>query len=1359
MPEEKKEKFTFSDKIKASKSAGSKSFTKPVSKIGKDGKPKQTLFERTRRDAPFFIAALVALLLLPFLYKYSGSSSEEELLVPVSGESIFNPDQFGFDTAYAEDPDGQIAQLSGRDSLSLIRGFGSGDEDNFGRDDLDFDASSSAADYGYDANADGKYAAAHHESSDMDIEDNTTNIYKRRAKKATRAAFRRAATKIGSLNPAAMRRPGGAGLNVKNWGGGIKTAAQKVKPSTPAQAPKPVSLQPLRAKSGRSSFGGTGKAGRASRDALGKADARQALRDANVKPVDPTRVGGLDMFSMGPGGGNGRLERNINIGKGQEPWWWDMMKTRMQKEWEKRFERKWKWIDWADEIAMNILKGLINCILTGDSDGDVDHFLGDISVGGSDTGKKECCGYNEKKWAEKYPGGHPAFTKTGCDAVKKEIAAKEGNPGCGWVDKTHASVSARGPISQRLCCLGFCGAGIYAAGDADLKEGFGDLECASLDRHHYSLHPQGKARKWNVYHYIVARNYVLVSLGAMHSSEKIKDPGKNLQYQLQLCSVHGNNLKMDRSSSGSLAVKYNLSPEDEAYLRQLELDGQDPENGNKVPDQVRQEMKKYAMEHKGSLYKDNNHQLYLSESIDPESLDDACVIYVAHGKELDWETGFKPQMINLLAGLIVDGVKKGQLHVEGITSNASTSDVKVRNAAEHAFNQLDLMFIQGMASKKKLGKGTIYSSGHRFDEETMMLPMPYWQFYAAYLSRYGSTLHDGSRKQVSKRKERTEGVDTVYGAKCYFETSLGLSCKDDTEPPQATVVFKPSYKGGQAIRLDQEVNNVVVTAQYKPLNGDAGAELNMHDGIHVDLVGDRTLLYTLDLTKVKDKDGKSTPMNETKEGFNIVWKVDRGASTQDQAHSARQNGISPLTATCTYNLYGDVPTPPVQQKQCQSAQESPKCCDEIMGNRPHKWDPSKPVGSQCVEVKDECPQGKDTNEKCCKDKGGADYVFDPNHNPKCYLPENIQLTRLAPVLSWVPSTGKTDCRKQAGNDVNPTESTFADCTIKIPGVVKDQNQHCGSQTPMMMDSEAAAKFVKDVVVAYNNNLPKGAKKLSDKFYGNTYPTDGEFVDALFIAAKNSSIAGMPQQVPAAAVCELGRDMVRMSRDKHTKEMQVASPLDTPYGSDGAWKESNTVFHNELGAFLAYIHLESLFYPQKFFGSMQQCDYRFQVTGEGSCQPRVNWSQEQCKYTGNQKCKEYHHNNYNNIPSQGAQAMAAYPPSLAPIQTKGAYLLKGLVSGKTFPQVGSSGGSTKGKQYINNITLLLREANGFEAWQGKACVAYEGTSNMLQVSDVLKYVETACSVGLDFKPSGSPGSRGGTSHAPGAPGSDTGTPGR
>ena len=65
MSENKKDSFTFSDKIKNSKPAFNPFSKRVSSKIGSNGKPKKTLFERTKRDAPFFVAATAALLMLP----------------------------------------------------------------------------------------------------------------------------------------------------------------------------------------------------------------------------------------------------------------------------------------------------------------------------------------------------------------------------------------------------------------------------------------------------------------------------------------------------------------------------------------------------------------------------------------------------------------------------------------------------------------------------------------------------------------------------------------------------------------------------------------------------------------------------------------------------------------------------------------------------------------------------------------------------------------------------------------------------------------------------------------------------------------------------------------------------------------------------------------------------------------------------------------------------------------------------------------------------------------------------------------------------------------------------------------------
>ena len=280
MPEEKKENkaaakdsFTFSDKIKNSKPAASKSFANRISsKIGSDGKPKKTLFERTKRDAPFFIAAIVALLLLPFLYKYSGSVDEDPTMVtPATEDTLFDPNRSGFDGI--GDPEGQIAQLSGRDSMDLIVGFGNKQEEV--SDELpirnDFERSGLDEDYGSTNNTAKEY--------------NEKNVYryKKHAAPATKAAFKK--TNINPLRGAGLTSRSGGKLGVGMWGGGLKKAADKVKADAPKSSPKPVSLQPLQAagKPSRSYFGqGAAAEARRSKDAMSKANAMQALMDAQM---------------------------------------------------------------------------------------------------------------------------------------------------------------------------------------------------------------------------------------------------------------------------------------------------------------------------------------------------------------------------------------------------------------------------------------------------------------------------------------------------------------------------------------------------------------------------------------------------------------------------------------------------------------------------------------------------------------------------------------------------------------------------------------------------------------------------------------------------------------------------------------------------------------------------------------------------------------------------------------------------------------------------------------------------------------------------------------------------------------------
>ncbi len=1210
MPEEKKEKFTFSDKIKNSKPAGNKSFAKSSAKIGRDGKPKATLFERTRRDAPFFIAALVALLLLPFLYKYSGQASEEQLLTPGSEEATFDPERYGFDTAMIEDPDGQIAQLAGRDSLSLIKGFGDNQEEDYGRDDMDLDASAS-----YEGDAEGAYAAEHHASSEMDVEDNTTNIYKRRAGRATRAAFRR--TKIGTLNPAGLRRPGGSRLGINNWGGGLKGAAKKVGPSTPSSGPKPVSLQPLRAAGSRSSFGqGGAAAARKSKDNMGKANPIEALRDSYVKPVDPTRIGGLDMFSMGPGGGSGKLSRNINITPGKEPWWWDMMKTRMQKEWEKQFERKWKWIDWMDDLARNILGQVINCLITGDTDGDVDHMFGDIGV--NTSVESTCCGKKKNKIAgiiEKQTG--LPFGKEGCDNYQT-LVGKEACPD-GWKGRS-SGATVRGPIAQRLCCFGLCGNG-YVSGELGLN-GAG-MQCTDMPN--YTVIPSGEARKWNIYTYVVARNYFPDVL-------KSKFPGLPTSGKNLLCS------SMDRKHGGSSLNQADITggvghvkAEKDAARDQIIAQTKATSN---VPSE-QQEIRERTLE------------------VDQEALGDGCVIVVSRGNVLPYEA-MKNKIMDLFKEL----------------GNGKVTEQE----AEKAFYQLDLMYVTSFAAKHKLAYAQWFESGHHLKE---LLPLPYWEFKNAYIDHRKVThKKDGSRDNVYKAKFRVEGVDRVTdGPVCYYD-NLYFECGPEDAATAKLHFDRESFKGGSGVK--PSVKDVVVSASFRYLDNPTGAGTVTQPMINPDQVADNGYAFTYTFERIYDSDkvkrtGEVVPLTTDKGGLvgNVLWRAQRGEQI--------------IEKTCPINLSGDGHSEVVDPKPCPNGpQTSQQCCEEIYGPQDpannYKWE-----GGKCVITPKPQPQGD-------------------------------KYTILAPGIRCVPN-GATD--RKARPDTSMTEQEM--CKLfgsPLVGKYNTSGQSCKDLWGFKMDSAKATAFINRVKEAYNKVHPE----LPIKF-DKTYPQDSEFIDALNIAPT----VGI-NDVPAAAVCEMGRDFVRMSKDKHAGDRAIVS------GVTGT-KEEQLLFRNELGAFLTYIHDTSILYPDAFVrvNGKDYCDWRFQPYGvaDGGCS----------KTLGPKMGKAYAHNNYNG--TKFADKYSKYfVPSLTPIMKQAP--LKALVGSKDYPHNCGNCKAMNGKNYVKQYNSyqgfagLLHEETPSMNGQGVACEAFlskSGGSATMSVADALKYIEGLCTAGLDYKPVG------------------------
>ncbi len=1165
MPEEKKESFTFSDKIKSSKPAGSKSFAKSSSKIGRDGKPRQTLFERTRRDAPFFIAALVALLLLPFLYKYSGSGSESTLLTPGDGEAIFNPEQYGFDTARLEDPDAQIAQLSGKSTFDLINwGKEAELEDEDMRTDMDIDA---AADASASAEASGLYDATHSSRTDIDEEENITNIYKKRAKAGTRAAFKR--TPIGNLKNASMKGGKGSPLKVKEWGGGMKEAANKVKDSGPRNAPKPVSLQPLRAGGpARSTFGqGGAAAARKGLDNMGKANAVEALRDSYVKPSETSTLGGISLAETGRSGGSGKLDHNINIGKGETPWWWDMMKTRMQKEWEARFNRKWDWIKWADKLAQNILGGLINCIITGNSDGDPDTFFG--SGGGSGGKPSECCGMNEKKWNASHPG--VPFTSDACKGWMTTQFGENYKEKCpsGWVAGRSGDEDRLGPLGIRGKCLGLA-FGAYTSGELGLHAASG-MDCEDMPLH-YSVIPSGQARKWNIYTYVVVRNYFPESLagkfGLSKGIDRTDHLGKKSKKNLLCASV-------DKKHGGT-GLEHNVS--------------------RVGVGQVQEESQNSRMSIATQIAKTNkvsSHQQKIRAEIlevDQESLADACVMLVAKGNAISY---------NQIKNQIIDNFMK-------LGKGVSEDD------AIEAFNNLDLLFVSSVAMKD-----TIAWHSH----DVNRLPMPYWEFENAYINHKGvSSGKNGYMYKVHDKKWRVEGTDMMKGPICFYD-SIVAECAPKEEAA-LHVKFNRNYQGGKGGRPDFNVaeaakdikvsfkyqikgNSVFTTPDFEQPSGDVVPPTVLENNILEYRAKHRIVSY--DGSKIEEKDpvkreAQIAQLMANNDFGYIEWTVKRG----DQSIS---------TVKCPFGMSGDIQKSVPQTDPCEPGDEqeafrttaSGKRCRMIRKCLPEKvWEPyfyDDPNDQNCKEQRTDCTRGeRETGpgslinkpedcpaERLCQDNNtwGPWYPKDPTlpqcKDPDCESgereegpgtlinkPEDCPAERLCQDNNtWGPWYPKDPTLPQC-KDKKPDPETivpFFERVIKVPcdedimkATRRGKNAQSGCLEWQGCKLTVDNKRLFQPLDSETKEYVKAAKEKFDKanqstnttlYYDESTLTVANLVDAIMIDPYNG-------KVPKNTVCLLGKTIGANARD----------PQDSS-------------FDNIFGAFIAFLGYDAASFPSKF----------------------------------------------------------------------------------------------------------------------------------------------------------------------------------
>ena len=1194
MPEEKKkDSFTFSDKIKNSKPVPSKSFANRISsKIGSDGKPKKTLFERTRRDAPFFIAALVALLLLPFLYKYSGQVSEEPVVLPGSEESIFDPERYGFDTATG-DPDGQIEQLAGRDPLSLIKGFGSQDENTTdARYDQPVDRSGLSDDDSYNSST---------------VEENNTNIYKRQAAPATRAAFRRAATKINKLDGAGMTGRSGGKLGVGMWGGNLKSAAKKVGSSAPRTSPKPVSLQPLQAagKPSRSYFGqGAAAEARRSKDAMSKANAMQALRDAAMKPVEPGKIGGLGGGAFGPGGGNGKLDRHF-AWNGKEPWWWDMMKKRSQMEWEAKFNRKWDWIKWGDKLAQNILGGILNCLLAADPKGAPGKFFGATKDAGDPD---KCAGLTKEKWDQVYPG--VPFDKDVCRAKFRAEYKDAPDPWKGS-DQVNADLNF---FQVRWDCLteGFGKRSKGKSEKGDVKGDCYGLATDGIYRASYSSQ-KGEDRKYFSYVVGIPTDKLDPYYNKMQPTEQRKQwvvgavvPGTTLNL----------NLLKDRKNFVPLFVE-------SVAVKPKKVNN----DGSKV------ETKKDAASvlTDASTKKDENAKLTYDALI--ATLADGGVFYDTRD---DFAEEASTDTVKGTAKFDLKGGKKGKDWIVGGRCQVPFARVTCENFAltgpkeTQIYPFAHIQFANGVAGNDavyktlapkfkivyKVLQGDNYGNAMKNNHETGVYVIQH-----NTIQPYTESWFKGSEVQGD-------------GARCGWITrSRTAANKGDT--------YQVIAAGEKALVKEDKENK----------NRDASRVIKweIYQCDNANIAGDSL------------KDGGCD---------NGLWQSrnEKGELT-GKTEGQSLPGVVLSTAVCEYGRSGDDEdgtSTSVEEPKCKSRDESSECCQEL-GQGQYEWKDGK------CELKE-------------SEEGGDRLPGSPNPSLNPPAPGK-DLVRLAPVIEWVPR--KFDDRQSVVQGSDLGGGSFGSGKL-IPGATDEQ--HCGAASSnRVVQTESAKQFVNQVVAAYNAKKA-GAQQMAEVV---AYPTLGEVVDSLNIASQ-VGVTTAPKEV----VCQVARTMAGISRDPHAQNV--------------TWKTKSgetRYFHNELGAYLAYVHPEAAFYPARYHEEPGNCDKRFLALYESGCKPLAEITKLEDK-------KKYHHSNY-----AWNGNTRAYLQSLKPEMKK--YPLKALAEGISFnPGACKEGCGPKRSQYSERFALLLRG---------------QCPTGDMQVADALAYVTAACTNGLNAKPYGDPGS--------------------
>ena len=356
----KKESFTFSDKLKKSKSLP---LSKRIpSRIGGEVKAKRTLFERAQRDLPFIIVAALALLLLPFLSREAVEIETPHAVWPGSDEQLEDE----FNQPKSASAEGAIALQSFRNPLDLI--IRRGGQDSSAKDAIEADSSEESS---------SSYSARSSYADEYSQRAPATSSYKKTVSRSVRNALNRTPTSIGSLRGSSMVSPGsGSGVGHSMAMG---SRARDAAPRVQGPGVRPVALQPLAAAGkGRDLTGGDALYAEAARSigAMNRPGAKQALMAAQLADVDGKPLGDTkgaaakgDPNRPGAGGTPNNAWQHNPI----KPWWWDLMKQRNQMLWELW---NYNWQKMASENLIKMTSGFAGCLLTGSSDYKVDKFFG-----------------------------------------------------------------------------------------------------------------------------------------------------------------------------------------------------------------------------------------------------------------------------------------------------------------------------------------------------------------------------------------------------------------------------------------------------------------------------------------------------------------------------------------------------------------------------------------------------------------------------------------------------------------------------------------------------------------------------------------------------------------------------------------------------------------------------------------------------------------------------------------------------------------------------------------------------------------------------------------------------------------------